>query len=307
VPRIPFARPRLDIRDLQIALSLASAGSTAAAGASLHLTQSAVSRALLLAEEKLGTRIFDRSARGLLPTPEGERLLRGAGEVLAHLVELEHSVRSAGPVHARVRLVSECYTAYRWIPSALRALRARVPHLEVTLAVDHTRDPVAGLAAGEVDIALLTTSQVRTGIRERPLFSDEIVFVLSATHPLAGRPAITARDLREHSIVTGETPPAETGWFMSRVFGKRRPKLDFIRFPLTEAIIDATRAGMGIAVLSEWIASAYLDSGGLVVKRFAARPLRRPWRIAFRPDAAELARRLASVLDSSAPHLGSRA
>ncbi len=303
VARIPFPGPRLNVRDLQTVLAVASAGSTAGASSVLHLTQSAVSRALLLAEDKLGAQVFERSARGLNPTPAGERLLRGAGAVLAQLIELEESVREREPAPMQVRLVCECYTAYRWLPSTLTELRSRLPKLEITLAVDYTRDPVSALAAGDVDVALLTTSQVRDGLRERPLFSDEIVFVVATGHPLANRPSITARDLRSHPLITGNTPAAEQEWFMRRVFGRMRPTLEFLRLPLTEAIVDATRAGLGIAVLSEWIAGAYVASGGLVVRRLASEPLRRPWRIAYRREAAEAARRLTTVMQGAAPHL----
>jgi LysR family transcriptional regulator for metE and metH len=303
VARISPTGPRLDVRDLQIVLAVASAGSTAGASSVLHLTQSAVSRALLLAEDRLGARVFERSPRGLTPTREGERLLRGAGLVLAQLVELEESVREPEVKLVQVRLVCECYTAYRWLPSTLKELRRRLPSLEVTLAVDHTNDPVSALAAGEVDVALLTTSPVRDGLRERPLFSDEIVFVVATSHPLAARSSITLHDLRKHPLITGNTPAAEQAWFMRRVFGRMRPTLEFLRLPLTEAIVDATRAGLGIAVLSEWIAGAYVASGGLVVKRLASEPLRRPWRIAYRREAAEAARQLTTAIQGAAPHL----
>ena len=284
-------------------LALGSAGSTAGASATLHLTQSAVSRALLLAEDKLGVRIFARTARGLMPTPAGERLLQGAGPLLASLADLEHAVRSPVQVPARIRIVCECYTAYRWVPSALTKLRERLPNLEVALEVRCTEDPVAALVSDEVDVALLTTSPVQGDVKERPLFADEIVFVMAPSHPLASRAALTPKDLRSHALITSHTPEAEREWFLTRVFGKRRPPLQFLAFPLTEAIVDAARAGMGVAVLSEWIASTYLGHGDLVVKRFAPEPLRRPWRIAYRPEAAEAASRLAGALQGSAPRV----
>jgi LysR family transcriptional regulator for metE and metH len=76
-----------------------------------------------------------------------------------------------------------------------------------------------------------------------------------------------------------------------------------VRFPLTEAIIDAARAGMGIAVLSEWIASPYLEGGksGLVAKRLRGKPIARPWRIAFRRDLGDAALRLAAAIEHAPP------
>jgi LysR family transcriptional regulator for metE and metH len=301
VARIGKPGPRTDVRDLQVILALASAGSTAGASAALHLTQSAVSRALLLAEEKLGVRIFERTARGLTPTGAGARLIAGAGPLLARLAELEDAAREPAEAPVSVRVVCECYTAYRWLPSTLARLRGRLPTLDVSLAIEHTREPVEALVAGDVDVALLTTSRVRGDVRERPLFSDEVVFVVAASHPLAARASLTPRDLRENTLISANTPPAEAEWFMTRVFGRRRPKLDFLRLPLTEAIMDAARAGMGIAVMSEWIASGYLEAGDLVAKRFASEPLMRPWRIAFREYAGVAARRLASAIEGAAP------
>jgi LysR family transcriptional regulator for metE and metH len=305
-------RPQLEIRDLELVLSLAEAGTTAGAAAALHITQSAISRALAHAEDRLGCRLFERTARGVTPTAAGERLIAGAGLVLSELSELEQRAAAPATPPRRARIVCECYTAYRWLPSALADLRRRLSGVELDLAVEHTQDPVGALVRGDIDIALLTTATLpraggasRAGVPllDRPLFSDEVIFVVAATHPLAKKGSITRDDLRAHPLITGNTQAAEMRWFVASVFGRQKPKLEYMRLPLTEAIIDATRAGMGIAALSEWMASGYLGGGDLVVKRLRSGPLRRPWRIAFRRDTAELAERLASALGGSVPRL----
>jgi LysR family transcriptional regulator, regulator for metE and metH len=87
------------------------------------------------------------------------------------------------------------------------------------------------------------------------------------------------------------------------VFGRTKPKLELLHFPLTEAIMDAARAGMGIAVVSEWIAGSYLLGGELIAKRLGAGPLRRPWRLAYRREATEAARRLGRALAGAPPRI----
>ncbi|NPC52178.1 LysR family transcriptional regulator [Corallococcus sp. AB032C] len=294
--------PRLDVRDLRVVLALAAAGTTARAAAALHLTQPAVSRALLAAEERLGARLFDRTPRGLVPTPAGQELVAGATRILVELGDLEHRVRAPVAPSIRLRLVCECYTAYHWLPSALVTLRKSLPGLHLSLAVEHTQDPVPALVAGELDVALLTTSTVpRAGLESRPLFSDEIIFVVAASHPLASRRALTREDLREHIVLTGQTPAAESHWFMTQVFGRERPRLRVERLPLTEAILDVARAGLGVAVLSEWISTPHLGKGDLVVKRLASGPLRRPWRMAWRKEVGDSALRLLAALESTVP------
>lgn len=294
--------PRLDVRDLRVVLALASAGTTAQAASVLHLTQPAVSRALLSAEDKLGARLFDRTPRGLVLTPAGQQLVSGATRLLVELGDLEHRVRAPAARPLRLRLVCECYTAYHWLPSALVHLRKSLPGLELSLAVEHTQAPVPALVAGDIDVALITTAPVPRGqLEERQIFSDEVVFVMSASHPLASRKTLTRDDLRSTTLLTGQTPPAEAQWFLSRVFGREKPRIRFEQLPLTEAILDVARAGMGVAVLSEWIASPHLGRGDLLAKRFTAGPLRRPWRMAWRREVGDAALRLASALESTAP------
>jgi LysR family transcriptional regulator, regulator for metE and metH len=300
-------RPQLEVRDLELVLALRAAGSTAGAAKALHLTQSAVSRALGQAEDRVGVRLFERSARGLQPTAAGLRLLAGAPPLLSQLRELERAVAAPAEEPRHVRLVCECYTAYRWLPSATASMRERWSDLEVEVAAEHTEAPLRALTRGKVDIALLTTSELTLGqgLRQQPLFSDEVVFVLSARHPLAQERRLSPTALAGVVLITGNTPPAEARWFTRATFGRRRPKLDILRFPLTEAIIDATRAGMGVAVLSEWIASGYVERADseLVVRRLASGRLQRPWRIAYREELSSVAERLKDALRSSVPRL----
>ncbi|RYZ05514.1 MAG: LysR family transcriptional regulator [Myxococcales bacterium] len=303
-------RPQLELRDLELVLALHAANTTAAAAKALHLTQSAVSRALAQAEARVGVRLFERSARGLTATPAGRRLLAGAPSLLEQLRELERVVAAPEAEPRRVRLVCECYTAYRWLPSATLSMRERWSDLQVEVGAEHTASPLAALERGKVDIALLTTSELRSGaaadgLREQPLFSDEVVFVLSSRHPLARHARLSPEALATAVLITGNAPEAEARWFVRAVFGRRRPKLGFLRFPLTEAIIDAARAGMGVAVLSEWMASGYVDraDSGLVVRRLARGKLQRPWRIAYRSELVSVAERLKEALRAAAPRL----
>lgn len=299
IGRIPS--PRLEVRDLRVVLALARAGTTARAAPVLHLTQPAVSRALLALEEKLGARIFERTPRGLVATPMGERLLAGASQVLVELGDLERRV-CAREAPSRLRLVCECYTAYHWLPSAMVAFRKSLAGMELALAIEHTRAPIEALEAGAIDVALVTLSAIPRTLGSCALFADELVFVVAASHPLARREALTLADVREHVLlVSTGTPPALGPWFVSKVFGRARPPLRFERFPLTEAILDVARAGMGVAVLSEWIVGPHLERGDLVAKRLAKGPLIRPWRFVYRREVEDAALRLLPALKLTAP------
>ncbi len=295
---------RLDARDLRLMLALATAGTTAGAAATLHITQPAVSRALLSAEGKLGVRLFLRTSRGLEPTPSGQTLLQSAERLLTDLSDLEHRIRAPAAPPLRIRLVCECYTAYHWVPSTLKRLRADTPDLELVLAVEHTSDPITALEAGEIDVALVTTAHVsRRRLVQRPLFSDEVLFIVSSASDLAKRSALTRDDLRSRALLTSHLPTPDLHWFNKAVTVRGDRPLRFQHLPLTEAILDFARVDMGIAVLSEWIAAPHLQGGDLVAKRLASGPVRRPWRIVWRREFEDGALRLLAALEQSAPRV----
>jgi len=300
-------QPRLELRDLTLVLALAEAGSTATASSTLHLTQSAISRALSQAEDRLGVRLFERRARGVVPTRAGQRLIDGAPQILMQLHELEQRLAEKAEAPRQISVVCECYTAYRWLPSALQHLHERNPGLVLDIAPEHSSRPVRALARNKVDVALLTTSAIprNSALLQAPLFSDEIVFIVGSGHPLFGARSLTPASLRAHVLITGQSPEPESRWFMRSVFGLRPPTLRRMRFPLTEAVMDAARAGLGVAVVSEWMATPYLRSGDLCAKRLATGPLERPWRIAYRSEMKDVASLLSAALQSSRPRLSS--
>ena len=296
-------RPVLDVGDLNLVLALAETGSTVRASTRLHVTQSAVSRGLTAVEDKLGVALFERKARGLELTAAGRRLTEAAGPLLAQFVELEERARTGAADRAPLRVVCECYTAYSWLPGALSRLGPTFG-TELEAAIDRTHAPIEALLTGDADVALLTTAKVPSRMLEAPLFHDEIVFVVAANHPLAARRAVSAEDLKAYPlIVSSSTPEPERVWFFRQVFGRGTPRLKLLRFPLTEAVIEATRAGMGVAAMSEWVARPYVAGGGLVARSLQGKRLERPWRIAYRREVAAAATRLASALRGAPPRL----
>jgi LysR family transcriptional regulator for metE and metH len=299
----PSHPPRLEFRDLTLMLALASARTTAGAARRLLLTQPAVSRALLGLEGRLGVRLFERSRRGLEPTSAGRTLLADAPRLLDELARLASSAQGSVSPTRRLRLVCECYTAYHWLPSALQGLRAGLPGVELSIVLEFTRDPIGGLEAGEIDAALVSEAPMPRSRRltEKPLFADEIVFVMAAAHPLAARAALAPADLRGERLLVSRAPTRSMGWFHRPLSVRGEPPPQYDVLPLTEAVIDFARAGMGIGVLSEWVAEPHLRRGDVVARRLGTGPIRRPWRLVWRREVSETAQRLWQVLADAAP------
>jgi LysR family transcriptional regulator, regulator for metE and metH len=301
----PLPSARLDSRDLRLVLALATARTTAGAADCLHLTQPAVSRALLSAEHKLGVRLFERTTRGLEPTAAGRALLDAAPRLLAELQELESRLRGDESPPQRLRLVCECYTAYHWLPSALQGMRATLPGVVLSIAIECTKDPVAALLAGDIDVALISEAPTPRSRRlvDKPLFADEVVFVMAASHRLAARASLTRADLSDEVLLASRLPTRDMTWFNKPLAAPRAAPLNYQVLPLTEAVIDFARAGMGIGVLSEWVAEPHLRRGDVVARRLASGPIRRPWRLVWRKEVEDAALQLWQVLQKAVPRL----
>lgn len=314
MPRIASKKPsetdavslNLELRDLQVVLAVAAAGSTAGAARRLHLTQSAVSRALALAEARAEVALFTRLPRGLAPTKAGAVLLEEAPHLLAAMSELEKKLRSPGSSPQRLRFVSECYTAYPWLTPVVLSLRDSAPHLKLELALEHMQKPGDALAQGELDFALLH-SEVPPGVETLPLFSDEIVLVIGTRHELAKKPSLEPSDLEAHPLFVPVTPRGNNPWFARHVFGGRRARLNIETLPLTEAILELARAGEGIGILSEWVVGTHVlaPNSGLQRRRLRSGPLLRPWRLAFRTEVAAAATRVHQAILEARPKAAS--
>lgn len=300
---LPLVSPRLEVRDLRVVLALARTGTTAGAAGILHLTQSAVSRALAGAEAHAGVDLFTRTPRGLVPTAAGELVIAAAPTMLTELAALERRLREPPPRPRRVRLVAECHMAYPWLGEVVVRLRRTAPGLTIDLPVEESQRAPRALAEGRLDAALLTSAPPRGSLSQH-LFEDEFVFLVSESHPLAARASLRPRDVAESTLLVPNARGSDA-WFIRQVFGARRRSapLRVERLPVTEAIVELARNGFGMAVLSEWVAHAYLKApdAGLKLLRMEKGPLMRPWRFAFHPELAATAPLLIEAIAAARP------
>src|SRR2546425_1231656 len=108
----------LETRHLRLVAAVADHGTLTRAGRVLNLTQSGLSRQLLDLETRLGLPLFHRLGKRMVPTPAGERLLAAARRALPQLSDVEEELRRlAGGRAAILRVSTECYTCYHWLPS----------------------------------------------------------------------------------------------------------------------------------------------------------------------------------------------
>jgi LysR family transcriptional regulator for metE and metH len=261
----------LEIRHLKLLTAVAEEESVTAAGKRLHLTQSALSHQLRDAEEKLGTALFLRLGKRMALTAAGKKLLEAARRILKDLKEAESQVLALnGDTHGMIRLSTECYTCYHWLPPVLASFHSRFPKVEVCIDMEATHRPAEELLAGNLDVAVMNCPPEHKNLQLSPLCEDELVVVVSPQHPLVTRRRIQPQDLAHETLLI--YPPREESTLITKVLEPAGVELGRVmEIPLTEAIVEMVAAGAGIALLARWAVSPHLES-----RRIVGRPLGNP-------------------------------
>jgi LysR family transcriptional regulator, regulator for metE and metH len=267
----------LELRHFRVLAAIVDAGGVTPAARRLHLTQSALSYQLRDAEEKLGTALFLRLGKKMVLTPAGDELLASARRILADVSRAEERVRGFGTgVGGTLRLSTECYTCYHWLPPVLQAFHRSFPGVEVRIELDATRRPVPALLDGKLDVAIVSSDPDDLRLALQPIFGDEMVVVMSRRHRLARRPFLRPVDLAGETILV--YPPREESLLAHIVSQAGVDPGNVLEVPLTEAILELARAGQGIALLARWAVPA--GRAGVIKRPLGRGGYRRQWKIA---------------------------
>ena len=278
----------LEIRHLQLVRAVAQRGTLTSAGLVLHLTQSALSHQLLDIESRLGTALFLRVGKRLALTPAGERLLASANEVLATIVQTEDAIRQlAGDSRGVLRITTECYTCYHWLPPVLKQYRRTHPRVDVRIDVTATNAPIDALLEGRLDLAVVSDRVLDRRVVTRPLFDDELVVVMTPGHPLAAKAFIEARDFAGETLLSYASKEESTVYQRLLLPAGVTPA-NLLQVQLTEAIIEMAKAGLGLGVLALWAVEPEVRAGRLQARPLTRHGFKRTWSAATLKDLAHV-------------------
>jgi LysR family transcriptional regulator for metE and metH len=268
---------QIEVRHLRLIQSIAEEGSVTRAGKRLYLSQSALSHQLRDVEEKLGVSLFTRLNKRMILTPAGERLLGAASKVLEELDRAKEDIEQiALNREGSLRISTECYTCYHWLPSLLKIFNQSYPRIELQIVVDATRRPIQALLEGKLDLALISSKIQDSKLSYKPLFRDEMVGIVGSNHPLSSRTFLSAEDFRDEHLILYSSPQENRA--VQQVIGSTGVTPRRVSsVQLTEAIVELVKAGVGVGVLSRWAVAPQLASRSLCAIPLTRRRVYRQW------------------------------
>ena len=283
----------LPLETLRAFDAAARTGSFSAAAEKLNLTHGAVSRQIAKLESWLGLKVFERNARGVSLTIEGNRLHLRTTEAFALIsVNSDRWVEPRGT--AVVRLASIPSVSGLWLMPRMAALENNPTRLRIVLDVDNRQ---ADLADEGIDLSVRCGRGRIPGRVSVRLFEEHIFPIASpglAKEIGKGDPA----RLLKYPLINDSDASGWRAWFAARDMDYR-PRPHDRRFEDYNLVLDAAAHGLGIALARPPLTQDQLDAGRVVavdnrvvlnpVSYWLDRPTGRP-----RAAAADLARRIAA-------------
>ena len=267
----------ITVTQLNSFLAVMRGGSVTAAADELVVTQPSVSSALSSLTRELGCELFERSGRGIRPTPAGEAFQPYASDVIGLLRSGRNAAREAAAMSSRrLRIAAVTTAAESFVPPLIHAFAERHAGVELVLDVGNRQyvlDRVRGL---EADVAIAGTPPVDERLRGGPCADNEIVCVAPPGDELADRDAVAARELGGRTWLLRE-PGSGTRALNEQFLRERELAPPTLTLGSNGAIKRAVSCGLGVSLLSRATVAADLASGLLVELALSDGPPPRPW------------------------------
>jgi DNA-binding transcriptional LysR family regulator len=289
------------LRELEALVAVADAGSFARAGTRLRLSPPAVTRAISSLEQRLGTRVFNRTTRSLKITDAGLRFLESARRVLADLdtAEKEAAGETAMP-QGHLAVTASVTFGRSTLAPVVTSFLAEHPRVTASLLL---LDRVVNLVEEGIDVAVRIGHLPDSNLIATRVGAVHRVLVASPDY-LARRGApVSPADLRLHSVIalSGLMPNREWRFQSGPKPGSvtLHPRLEVTD---AAAAIHAAEMGHGIATALSYMVATQIRSGTLAPVLDAFTPPPQPVHLVY-PQARLVAPKVRAFVDFAAPQL----
>jgi DNA-binding transcriptional LysR family regulator len=262
---VRFDRRTLD--GLAVLSAVVEAGSFVRAGEALGLTQSAVSRAVARLEDRVGARLFRRTARSISLTDEGRRFYEA---VAPHLAAIEDATVEAGgsstKVRGRLRVNVDAGIGQFVLTPRIQSFLAQHPDLSLEIAV---RDRMGDLVSEGFDACIRFGFPQPSALKSRLLMRTRVLTCASpayiARHGVPRHPSDIEKHHHQCVLIRDPSTGTHFGWEFVR--GKKVVPVNVsgqLMVNETGSLIAACLGGQGITQLLELYARAPLADGRIV-------------------------------------------
>ena len=245
----------MDWDKLKIFHAVAEAGSFTRATVNLNLSQSAISRQIQSLEQDLKVQLFERHARGLTLTENGEYVFKTAHEVIAKLKEVETSLGDQkNKPTGKLTITTVRSFGTHWLTPRIREFMQINPEIEVELIFD---DKELDLSTRQADIGIFMRRPKQLNYIQRKLV-DIKYHIYGSTKYLEkyGMPK-TLNDLNKHRFISfgkgAPSPVFNPDWALKLGIKDNKKRKSIMKVNSVMGLLLAVESGVGLAALPDYL------------------------------------------------------
>ncbi len=247
----------MTLRHLQIFVAVCQEGGTTAAAHKLLLAQSAVSVAISQLEQHYGIRLFDRIAKRLHITQDGERFLQYALHIVQLFEQMEQEVKNMDETGI-IRVGTSITIGNCLLGGYIRRFRKAFPNIRVKAVTNNSEYIERCILENRLDLGLIEGLVHSADLMAIPFREDRMSLLCPLGHAFAGR-KVEINALRGQSFLVREQGSAGRER-VDRMLGAYGIEVDTVMESVsTQAILRGVRAGLGIALLPSLLAQDFLE------------------------------------------------
>jgi len=276
----------MDLFQLETFLAVAEERSFSRAAARLHRTQPAVSQAIAKLEAELGEVLLERSSRDGTLTDAGEVLREYALKLLNLRTEATGALTELRALHrGRLNLAANEYTCLYLLP-LLDVYRRRNPDIKVAVQRALASRIADEVLMHSVEIGVLSFRPDDPQVQSVVVFRDELMLVVSPSHPLAKAGEVSIRQLGALNFVAHNIASPQRQKVIQAFRRHKTPLQMGVELPTIEAIKRFVEMGNGVAIVPGLAAAAELAAGALVRVQVKELQIERKLRLVYRRQAS---------------------
>jgi LysR family hydrogen peroxide-inducible transcriptional activator len=192
----------MELHQLRYFVAVADLGSFTRAAEKCLVAQPSLSQQVIKLEKELGRPLFERLGRTIRLTETGRSLYDHAVRILGAVEEARSRVtRDEDQMAGNVVVGAIPTIAPYLLPDLVAEFHRRYPLAHVIIEEDLTDRTVSGCARGDLDLGLLALPFDHPQLQSEPLFEEELLAALPATHPLARRRRLSICDLNGEAFI----------------------------------------------------------------------------------------------------------
>lgn len=245
----------MDWDKLKIFHTVAEAGSFTNASTILNLSQSAISRQIQSLEKDLKINLFERHARGLVLTSNGEYLFKTANDVISKLKEVESNLsEEKNQIKGKLVVTTVVSFGTTWLTPRIKEFMDLHPEIEIELIFS---DKELDLATRQADVAIRMRRPKQLNLIQKKFVNFNYHIYGSNEYLQKNGYPKNLKDLDKHKFITygkgAPSPVYNPDWVLKVGSKEGKKRKSLMKVNSVYGLLLAVQSGVGLAALPDYI------------------------------------------------------